>query len=465
MSEASLKLSILALSLVVLSILFSSISFALISITPFPIDLGDTDRGSNITENKFNITNTGNATLDSLVISSEAASKYNLKFNTTNISSIPAGSQVTVAYNITIPTDELVSNHSLASLNVFTSNLSNSTSFIANVKGRLKITDIDVDVDGKGSANLQNGAKITQEARPRSIVRFNLEVENTFPNREPEIEIEDIQVTVTIEEIDDGDDLEHESETFDLKPERRKSSDFRFDIPAKVSEDDYTVRILAEGSTDEDAEERVEMTLILEVEKRSHDILITSSKLEPTTVACARNAQLDVTITNVGDEDERLAYILVDAPQLKYRNHATEIELFADPDDDDNIAAKNFTIPIPRGTEPGNYNIEVRVYDDNNDVRDFVKHVLTVQKCVLDETSSTEQKLQEKETKDKETQANEEHGETIPILTEEQKPSADNILSALSAFTESPLYLPLLGLIALIFLIAAVVIVIRFVKR
>jgi len=452
MGAIKARIGILAIMLVLLS----GIAAALISIKPFPVYLGDVPRGTNIT-NTLNITNTGSSAISSVAISSDAASKYNLKFNTTSISSIAAGSIVIVAYNITVPSDEPASNHSLATLTVSGSGQSNSTNFIANVKGRLKIVDVDVEVDGKGSPNMQDGSRITKEAKPRSILKFNVDVENTFPNTDPEIEIEDIQVTITIEEIDDGDDMEEESETFDLKPDRRKSLELRFEVPAKVTEDKYNVRILAEGTTDEEAEERVEMTVILEVEKSAHDILITNSKLEPTIVACAGSAKLDVTITNVGDADERLAYILVDSSQLKYRSHATEIELFSDPDDEDNSATKNFTILIPKGTEPGAYNIEVRVYDDNNDVRDFVKHVLTVQKCLLDEKSAGQKPLE------KETQAGKQKPEeAISVLKEEQKSTMKELFAE---FSKSPLYLLLLGLAALIFVIAAVVIFIKVVKK
>ncbi len=442
--------------LTVMLVLFSSIATALLSISPFPIYLGDVPRGTNITTN-FNVTNTGSAAISSIAISSNAASKYNLKFNTTSISSISAGSKVTVAYNITVPSDEPASNHSLASLTVSASGLSNSTSFIANVKGRLKFLDVDVEVGGKGSPNLQDGSRITQEAKPRSSLKFNVDVENTFPNTDPEIEIEDIQVTVTIEDLDDGDDVEEESETFDLEPDRRKSLELRFEVPAKVTEDNYNVKILAEGTTDEGAEEKAEMTLTLEVEKSAHDILITNSKLEPTTVACAGSAKLDVTITNVGDEDERLAYILVESTKLKYTSHATEIELFSDPDDEENSATKNFTILVPKGIESGAYPIEARVYDDNNDARDYVKHILTVQECPLDKTQEQVQKPQEKQPITKE----EKPEEALPIVREEQ----GTITELFADFKQSPLYLLSLGLVALIFVIVVVVIVIKLARK
>ena len=53
-------------------------------------------------------------------------------------------------------------------------------------------------------------------------------MENLF-NRTSGIDIEDIKVTVTIEGIDeDGDDLEEESNEFDLRPGDDKNSTFRF---------------------------------------------------------------------------------------------------------------------------------------------------------------------------------------------------------------------------------------------
>ncbi|MBI2545812.1 hypothetical protein HYV81_01390 [Candidatus Woesearchaeota archaeon] len=452
-----MKIQAIVLGLFV--ILFASVATALLSINPYPVYLGDSLRGVNFTGNTFNITNTASTAISSVSISSDAASKYRLTFNTTSISSLGAGSTATIAYNLSIPTDEPIGNRSLASLNVSAGTVSNSTSFMANVKGRLNIKDVDVTIDGKGSSNMQDGGKITQDAKPRSRVKFEVDIENLFDKSQHDIDIEDVQVTITIEEIDDGDDIELESGTFDINAGRTKIFELSFEVPEITAEGAYDVKILAEGITDEDAEEQQEITILLEVEKQSHDIHITQSKLDPATIVCSGQAKLDITIQNVGDQDERLAYILVESPGLKYRGHAGEIELFADPDDEENIASRNFTIAVPRGTEPGSYSIETRVYDDNNDVRDYNKQILTVESCTQPVTPSRNQTAETGGTRDL-TGANASTA-VIPIIREEQPEPG----FSLDAFRKSPLYWPMLGLIALVVFFAVVIIILKISRK
>ncbi|MEK6869044.1 MAG: putative Ig domain-containing protein, partial [Nanoarchaeota archaeon] len=72
---------------------------------------------------------------------------------------------------------------------------------------RLIISDLDVKVDTKTDKGIQNNTKISKEAAPGSRVEFKLEIENLFTDDE-DLEIEDIDVEITIEDIDDGDDLD-----------------------------------------------------------------------------------------------------------------------------------------------------------------------------------------------------------------------------------------------------------------
>src|SRR3989338_503372 len=84
---------------------------------------------------------------------------------------------------------------------------------------KLIFSDVDVKVGGKTSKNLDDGETIDDEAEPGDTVEFRIEVKNNFTDAE-DLDIEDISVEVTIEEIDDGDDLDEESSDFDLRADR-----------------------------------------------------------------------------------------------------------------------------------------------------------------------------------------------------------------------------------------------------
>src|SRR3989338_8509642 len=95
---------------------------------------------------------------------------------------------------------------------------------------KLIFSDVDVNVGGKTSKNLDDGDTIDDEAEPSDIVEFRVEVQNNFTNAE-DLYIEDISVEVIIEEIDDGDDLDEESSDFDLKAGRDKRVTLKFEVP------------------------------------------------------------------------------------------------------------------------------------------------------------------------------------------------------------------------------------------
>ena len=71
------------------------------------------------------------------------------------------------------------------------------------------------------------------EVGPESEIRFNFNIENTFTDDEG-IDISDITITVIILEIDDGDDLEEESDEFDLDAGENNDIDVYFDIHMSV---------------------------------------------------------------------------------------------------------------------------------------------------------------------------------------------------------------------------------------
>src|SRR3989338_709048 len=101
---------------------------------------------------------------------------------------------------------------------------------------KLVFSDVDVKVGSKTSKNLEDGDTIDDEAEPGDTVEFRIEVRNNFTDAE-DLDIEDITVEVTIEEVDDGDDIDEESSDFDLKAGRDKKVTLKFQLPIEVEED------------------------------------------------------------------------------------------------------------------------------------------------------------------------------------------------------------------------------------
>jgi hypothetical protein len=234
------------------------------------------------------------------------------------------------------------------------------------VGGHLIITDVDVKVGGKSDKNLRDKDDISDEAAPGDKVEFSIEIANNF-TRDDDIEIEDITITVTIEGIDDGDDLEEESNEFDLKEDKDEKKRIVFEIPLEVDEDTYDVLIEVEGDTRSNGTQFVEMELTLEVQKEDNEVRFLRNDLSPSEVKCSRTVQLSVGVINTGNDNEDDATLEITNSNLGV-NFRETFDLSDDPFDDDSKFRKTFTFPVANDVTPGIYQVISRViYNDGRD--------------------------------------------------------------------------------------------------
>jgi len=226
---------------------------------------------------------------------------------------------------------------------------------------KLQISDLDVKVDGKTDKNLIDGDKISKEAKPGSKVIFNIEVENLFTDDE-DLEIEDIEIIVTILDIDDGDDLDEDAKEFDLKAGKDEREKIEFEIPLEVEEDTFDVLIEVEGDDENGTTHEIEFNLELEIEKENHEIRIIRSAIRPSTIKCQRTISINTEIINTGTDDEDDVTLEVISSQLGISSLTLEIEL--DEGTDDNRFSKLVTSFVSRDILPGTYPITINTYYD-----------------------------------------------------------------------------------------------------
>ncbi len=267
-----------------------------------------------------------------------------------------------------------------------------STAYAAGSK--LNFSDVDVKVGSRTSKNLDDGERIDDEAEPGDAVEFRVEVQNSFTNEE-DLDIEDIRVDITIESIDDGDDLDEESTDFDLSAGRDKRVTLKFEVPIEVEEDEFDVLIEAEGEDENGTEHRAVMRLKLEVDKESHLLKITKKSLNPAEVACNRkNVQVATTVINIGNEDEENVKFEVASPDLGVDFKEEVGELEAEPNEDSSRFSKTFTFNVPNDVEAGSYPVTLRVLYDDDRKKTEETLTLTVNDC---ETAKKEVKETVKE--------------------------------------------------------------------
>ena len=231
---------------------------------------------------------------------------------------------------------------------------------------KIIFSDVDVKVGSKTSKNLDNGDTIDDEAEPGDTVEFRIETKNNFTNAE-DLEIEDITVEVTLEEVDDGDDMDEESADFDLGADDDKRITLRFQLPLEIEEDTFDVTIHAEGEDENGTDHERDMRLKLDVEKESHLLKITRASLSPAEVSCNRkNVQLSMQVLNIGNEDEEDVSLQVVNSDLDVDLKQSVDELTAEPNEDESRASNVFAFNVPNDADAGSYPVAVRaLYDES----------------------------------------------------------------------------------------------------
>ena len=294
----------------------------------------------------------------------------------------------------------------------------------------LEFSDVDVKVGSKTSKNVRNGDTIREEAEPGDSVEFRVEVKNNFTSAE-NIEIEDISVEVTIEEIDDGDDLEEESKDFDLRPGNDKRVTLKFKVPLEVEEETFDVLIEADGDDENGTSQRAIMRLKLEVEKETHMLKITRATLNPEEVECRRNnVQVGVSVINIGNEDEEDVSIQVVNQELGIDLKEEIDELTAEPNEEESKFSKVFSFDVPSDAEDGSYSISVRALYDENRKKAEETLTLTVNECEAEEVEEEE----EEEEQEEEVEVITPKGKTTTTVV--QPPSTQTIIPTGAVVTQ-----------------------------
>jgi len=261
---------------------------------------------------------------------------------------------------------------------------------------KLLIDKLDVKVGDRWSRNVDDGETVSREAEPGDDVDFKIKFKNNFTDAE-DLKIEDITATVTIEEIDDGEDLDEESKEFDIREDDDKTVTISFKVPIEVEEDTFDVKIEAEGEDENGTDHSVEFAISLEVEKEEHELRFYRKTLSPSEIKAGKIASLNVGIINTGSEDEEDIELIISNSDIEYNTVVTISEITAEPFEDESKYTKTFRIEVPKTAEPGVYPINIKVTYDNGDetLEDSVDLIVTKAEEVEEEKE--EEKKDEEE--------------------------------------------------------------------
>ncbi|MBI2102522.1 hypothetical protein HYT55_01685 [Candidatus Woesearchaeota archaeon] len=192
-------------------------------------------------------------------------------------------------------------------------------------------------------------------------------------------QMDDVAVTVKILDVD-GTDLEEESEEFKLSESDDNKVKLTFDLHEEnVDKKQYTLEIIANGKADDGTTHETTTTQIVDVEIKSHDIIIKRASLLSGTALCGQQYEtLDVTIKNIGSNDE-------DNVEIRVKNSALNLELFKKNIELDKFSGSDsefettFTVDLQKATA-GNYPLTIEVYR-NGVLQTSSTVTLSVQNC------------------------------------------------------------------------------------
>ncbi len=296
---------------------------------------------------------------------------------------------------------------------------------------RLKITDVDVKIDGKKSSNVRENSKISKEAKPSSDVEFKVTVKNDFSKSE-NVKIENIEVKVTIEDIDNGEDLEEESKEFDLRVENDKPVTLKFKLPLNVDEDEFNVLIEAEGEDENGNVYEQDFEVEIEVEKDKHDIRFLSFDLSPLIVSCNRIININYKIINVGQEDEENAIFELKNDDLGIDFVQKGISI--NEGTEDNTFPQSANIKISDEAENNGYSITANLYADNGKLSDTKTAEINIVDCIKTIASRDEVVLLVGQSKEQKTETIREPIKTTTTKISSQEVDSNMHLLLLSTF-------------------------------
>ena len=197
----------------------------------------------------------------------------------------------------------------------------------------------------------------------------DLTIEVKFDNKAGE-DIDDLETTVKILDIDSGEDLELEIDKFDLDKGEDNPEDFDFEIPLNVDEGEFDILVIADGEL-KDSDESFRVVQLfkneVEVEKEQDDrVEFDDFSIDPETVSCGNTIFVEATVFNTGSSDQDDMYVELTINELSITRTTSEFDLDSQ-DEDERENDVDFTITIPDDAEEGVTELKLWAKDEDGD--------------------------------------------------------------------------------------------------
>ncbi|MFH1641829.1 MAG: hypothetical protein ABIC04_02935 [Nanoarchaeota archaeon] len=166
----------------------------------------------------------------------------------------------------------------------------------------LNLDSIKIYVDGTKSKADENGGTI-KDVLPESKLEIKVKLGNLYPD-DVNIDITDITVEGIITDIDDGDDLDEESDSIDLGTEEDDELSLQFNIPLEVEDNKYDLQLTITGEDEKGIQYETKIDYTVDVAKDTHQVKFLQTDLFPESISCSGSAALDISLVNIGKDAE-----------------------------------------------------------------------------------------------------------------------------------------------------------------
>ena len=219
----------------------------------------------------------------------------------------------------------------------------------------ITINKIKVYVDDKKESDAdESGGDI--EAEPGSKIEFKIELENTF-EFDDNLEIEDIEVEITIIDIDDGRNLDENVKFKDLEVEEDDKKTISITLPLVLEDDNYDIELKITGENSNGVNIERIINYDLDIDKESHNLKFSKLKLDSEDSCPNTNNLLSIEISNLGEKDENDVRIIIKSQELNI-DFADRFDI--DEGNPDDIYRKDIPFTIPN-LSPGDYQININL--------------------------------------------------------------------------------------------------------
>ncbi|MEK6808732.1 MAG: hypothetical protein AABY14_03535, partial [Nanoarchaeota archaeon] len=371
------------------------------------------------------IKNIGTSDLSSLRFITDSPTKYNVSFNHTSFDISP-GDTNQIKMSLYVPINEPIGNHSIGTITLLSNekNFTGISSIYLNVPSKIEIESLDFiieeDIDGNdvSDTNVGDRATINERAKPGSIIKLDFKIKNNFPENS-KIDLNNVIITATIKFIDEDEDVELESQEFDIEAGKTSTRKIlTYLIPLKVEQDTYEIEISVESEDDNGNIHSEKRNIFFRVDKKNHELRIMNAEVLPNIISCDRKITVVTQVLNVGERDEDDVKTEIQNSNLGIQ--FVEQNIFLENGaKDDSIYEKSLSYNIAKNITEGNYPIIINTYFSGDILNDRKEINLEVKKCQDKSLTNTEPvKVRRGLSENNETESTKEqdnHSEKEPI--------------------------------------------------